>query len=113
MKADPHTAGRFHSRPIRSAYAEVQPVLLSTSLSSILSAVVVVSMASNKTPTTHMLALSFSTLSCAPSANTTRAREGEVRQLLSHAAAGSNGMLRVVRAESGRHATSRRRERGK
>ena len=48
MKADPHIAGRIHSKKIRSASAEVQPVLLSTSLSSILSSIVVVSMASKK-----------------------------------------------------------------
>ena len=69
-RTDPQQADPFRIQPV------VQPVLLSTSSISILSAVVVVSMASKKTSTTHMLALSFSTLSCAPSANTTRAREG-------------------------------------
>ena len=48
MKADLRIAGRIRSRKIRSASAEVQPVLLITSSISILSSIVVVSMASQK-----------------------------------------------------------------
>ena len=44
MNADPHIARRFSSRLIRSASAEAQMVLLSTSSISILSSIVVVSM---------------------------------------------------------------------
>ena len=46
-QVEPHIDGRFSSMQVCYAYAEVPPVLLSTSLISILSSVVVISITSN------------------------------------------------------------------
>jgi hypothetical protein len=84
----------------RSAYAEVRPVLISTSSISILSSIVAISVASKSRP----IQLPLSPLLPPPSlraANTTqRATTGRKRQSR-RTAAGSNGVLRVAEVGQG------------
>jgi hypothetical protein len=49
-QVESHIAGRFSSMRVRSVSAEVQPVLISTSLISILSSIVAISVISRRRP---------------------------------------------------------------